>query len=38
VQVTNLEFILKVTIELISLVNLVSFMEFSDSLVDFYGI
>jgi type III secretory pathway component EscT len=31
----NLEFILQVTIKLISLLNLVKFMEFSDSLANF---
>jgi hypothetical protein len=35
VQVTNLEFILQVTIRLILLLNLVNFMKFSDSLVNF---
>jgi hypothetical protein len=35
VQVTNLEFILQVTIKLVLLLNLENFMEFSDSLVDF---
>jgi hypothetical protein len=34
---TNLEFILQVTVKLISLLNLVNFMEFSDSLVIFCG-
>jgi hypothetical protein len=37
VQVINLEFIFQVTINLTSLLNLVNFMEFSDSLVNFSG-